>query len=112
MCNAESNMMRSQTLAERQALGGAGPNSGSGVFTVITGGGGAGSYTGKPIRYRFYDSSAASNNDPRANAPLPSARIGKITPKAGVVEDGYRNYRWKTIKDYKWYEQIIIWFSI
>jgi len=39
------------------------------------------------------------------------AYIGKVKMKPGVIEDGYKNYRWKTAKDYKWYERIIIWFS-
>ena len=46
--------------------------------------------------------------------PNPSARVGKVTLKAGVVKDGV-DYRYKNWSDYPLWEQIvmriILWFK-
>ncbi len=41
------------------------------------------------------------------------ARIGKVTPKPGVIKDWTHpdRYRWKIMSDYKWWERVVIWFQ-
>ena len=64
-------------------------------------------------RQQFYNDQIVrglQNAEAMRPKPKPSARIGKVTMKPGVIKDG-NDYRWKTWKDYKLWERVIIWFN-